>query len=65
MQRLLLVFLLVTLLATAIAYLAGRFSRQSQERGGSDLVTTGGRMQRISFFLLLCLMMYVSVSGLS
>lgn len=65
MQRLLLAFLFVTFLAAAIAYLVGRFSRQTQDRGQSHVVTTGGGMQRISFFLLICLMMYVSVSGLS
>ncbi len=39
---------------------------QTFERaGGIDALTTGGTMQKAAFFLLLCLIMYVSVSGAS
>lgn len=65
MARFVFAFLLLTLVVATIGYLAGRFSRTAREQADAGIVASGGGMQRISFFLLLCLMTYVSVSGLS
>ncbi|MEM9425391.1 MAG: hypothetical protein AAGA06_01695 [Pseudomonadota bacterium] len=41
-----------------------RSAARSVERvAGSDTLSSGGTMQKAAFFLLLCLIMYVSVSG--
>lgn len=41
-----------------------RSAAHSVERvAGSDALSSGGTMQKAAFFLLLCLIMYVSVSG--
>lgn len=38
-------------------------ARSFERAGGTDALTSGGSMQKVAFFLLLCLIMYVSVSG--
>lgn len=65
MQRLVLAVLFVTLAAAIVAYLAGRFSRSRGGRLASDAASTGTAMQRMSFFLLMCLMIYVFMNGAS
>lgn len=65
MQRFVLALLFVTLAATAVAYLVGRFSRANNTAVERDAALTGSTMQRISFFLLLCLMVYAVMSGAS
>ena len=65
MQRLVLAIALVAILATVIALIIKAVARVSQQRGGVDALTTGGAMQKAAFFLLLCLILYVSVSGAS
>ena len=65
MQRLALAVLFVTLAIAVVAYLAGRFSRARDSRAVSDAVSTGDAMQRVSFFLLMCLMIYVTMNGAS
>lgn len=39
--------------------------RSFEEAGGTEALDTGGFMQRAAFFLLLCLILYVSVTGAS
>ena len=59
-----------TLALIAAAVLVGltvvllRGAAQAFERaGGTTALTTGGAMQKAAFIVLLCLIMYVSVSG--
>ncbi len=63
MQRLALAILAVSVAITLIAFLVRGVTRRVEQRGGLSAVTTGGMMQRIAFFMLLCLIVYVSVSG--
>lgn len=65
MQRLALAVLFVTLVTAIVAYLVGRFSRSRGDRVVSGDLSTGDSMQRISFFLLMCLMIYVAMNGAS
>lgn len=66
MQRLVLAVLFVTLATSIVAYLAGRVSGSRAGRAAStDAATTGDTMQRTSFFLLMCLMIYVFMNGAS
>ena len=63
MQRLVLAVLFVTLATAIVAYLAGRLSRPRESATAPRAVATGDTMQRISFFLLICLMIYVAMNG--
>lgn len=65
MQRLFLAILFLALVAGAVAVLIRWVAQVFEKSGGTELVSTGSAMQRISFFLLLCLMIYVSMSGAS
>lgn len=65
MQRLVLAVLFVTLAVAFVAYVAGRFSRRDDASAAGSAVATGGTMQKVSFFLLLCLMIYVAMNGAS
>lgn len=65
MQRLALAVLFVTLATAFVAYLAGRFARFRDHAGSRDAFNTGDVMQRISFFLLMALMIYVFMNGAS
>ena len=65
MQRLALAILVAVIAATAIALLMRSAARAFERSGGVSGITTGGMMQKVAFFLLLCLIIYVSVSGAS
>jgi hypothetical protein len=65
MQRLILAILLVALAAAALAFVASRIARAVSPSDGSSPVATRSSMQKIAFFLLLCLIIYVSMSGAS
>lgn len=63
MHRLALALIAVAI-AVALAVLAARGMARILEKAGSDrAVATGDNMQKVAFFLLLCLILYVSVSG--
>jgi hypothetical protein len=56
--------LIVAVIVVGLAVVLLRGAARSFERaGGTEVLTTGGTMQKAAFFLLLCLIMYVSVSG--
>ena len=63
MQRLALAILAVSIAITLIAYVMRGVVRRVDETGGLSAMTTGGMMQKVAFFMLLCLIVYVSVSG--
>lgn len=65
MQRLLIAFLFAVAFAGVIAVLARSATAAFERRGGVAAMTTGSAMQKAAFFLLLCLILYVSVSGAS
>ncbi len=65
MQRLALAVLAVAIVAALIALLTRSVARTVEDRGGVSAMTAGGMMQKVAFFLLLCLIIYVSVSGAS
>lgn len=65
MQRLVLAVLFVALAAAAVAFLLRIFFRAAKRAGKADVFETESAMQKIAFFLLLCLMGYVSLSGAS
>ena len=65
MQRLALALLFVSIAITLIAFLMRSLTRRVENSGGFSAMTTGGMMQKVAFFMLLCLIVYVSVSGAS
>ena len=65
MQRLVLAVLFLAIVAGLVALLFRGAKEMADRTGGTAAFTTGGSMQRVAFFLLLCLMIYVSVSGAS
>ena len=65
MQRLVLAILIVALGALLIAFVASRIARLVSPPDGSAPVATRSAMEKVSFFLLICLMVYVSMSGAS
>ena len=65
MQRLALALLAVSIAIALIAYVMNGVTRRIEAKGGLSAMTTGGMMQKVAFFMLLCLIAYVSVSGAS
>lgn len=63
MQRLVLALLAVSIAITLIAFVMRGVTRRIEQNGGLSALTTGGMMQRVAFFMLLCLIVYVSVRG--
>ena len=63
MQRLALLIFIAAFVAAISVFLMRRAARGFEQRGGLSAMTTGGMMQKIAFFMLLCLIVYVSVSG--
>ena len=63
MQRLAFLIIVAAFFALLSAYLMRRVTREFEHRGGLSQMTTGGMMQKLAFFMLLCLIVYVSVSG--
>jgi len=62
MQRLVLAVLVVAIVVALISYFARKAVKTAEAQGGISALTTGGAMQKAAFFLLLCLIMYVSAS---
>ena len=65
MQRLALAVIAVAIVTAVIAFVMRGIAREFESRGGLAAMTTGGTMQKVAFFLLLALILYVSVSGAS
>ena len=65
MHRLALAIIFVAVVASLIALLARSVARRLEDRGEASAVATGDNMQKAAFFLLLCLILYVSVGGAS
>ena len=65
MPRLALAILAVAIAAALIALLMRSAARSFERMGGVSSITTGGVMQKVALFLLLCLIIYVAVSGAS
>ena len=63
MQRLALAILLVAIVIGLSAFLIRKAAQAVDSLGNNPAIATGGTMQKAAFFLLLCLIMYVSVSG--
>ncbi len=63
MQRLALLIIVAALVAMLSAFLMRRVAQKFEQRGGLHAMTTGGMMQKVAFFMLLCLIVYVSISG--
>ncbi|NND41823.1 MAG: hypothetical protein HKO04_07075 [Silicimonas sp.] len=65
MQRLVLAVVLVAVAAAAVGFVISRVSRAFDGPDENGAVETRNPMQKISFFLLLCLILYVAMSGAS
>lgn len=63
MARLVIAFLLLVIAASLVAIVLAIVSRAVQRAGDGVSQSPGASLQKISFFLLLCLMVYVSMSG--
>lgn len=63
MQRIALAILVVVIVIALAALLLRGASRVLNRVGTTPEIASGGTMQKVSFFLLLCLILYVSVSG--
>jgi len=63
MQRIALALIAAAIVAGIAALLLKSAARGIARVGGTDALTSGGPMQKAAFFLLLCLILYVSVSG--
>ncbi|MCG6884231.1 MAG: hypothetical protein LJE62_10810 [Silicimonas sp.] len=63
MQRFALALIAAAIVAGIAALLIRGAARGVARAGGTDALTSGGTMQKAAFFLLLCLILYVSVSG--
>ena len=65
MQRFALAIIAVAIIAGIAAFAVRWAARGIERAGGSAALTTGSSMQKAAFFLLLCLILYVSVNGAS
>ena len=63
MQRLVLALLIIALAAGMVAVAAKSVSRLIEVTRGDGTADIGNSMQKIAFFVLICLMAYVSLSG--
>lgn len=63
MQRFALALIAAVVVVGLVTVLLRSAVRSFERAGGTEALTTGGAMQKAAFFLLLCLIMYVSVSG--
>lgn len=63
MQRLALAIIAVSIAVAVTALVARGAVRLLERAGASQAIATGSTMQKAAFFLLLCLILYVSVSG--
>jgi hypothetical protein len=65
MQRVALALIAAAVVVALTAFLVKSAADAVQKVGDSDAIAKGGMMQKAAFFLLLCLVLYVSVSGAS
>lgn len=65
MQRLVLALLFLAVIAGVIAMLARGAAFVMGDKAGPTTFATGDMMRKIAYFLLLCLIVYVSFSGAS
>ncbi|NNL35396.1 MAG: hypothetical protein HKP29_09200 [Silicimonas sp.] len=65
MQRLVLAVVLVAVAAAAVGFVISRVARAFDGPDENRAVEARNPMQKISFFLLLCLILYVAMSGAS
>ena len=63
MARLVLALLIIALAAGMVAVAAKSVSRLIEVTRGDGTADIGNSMQKIAFFVLICLMAYVSLSG--
>lgn len=63
MQRVVLAIILAALAVAAAAFVVRSAARAMERATTSDAIATGGTMQKLAFFVLLCLILYVSISG--
>lgn len=63
MQRFALALIAAVVVAGLVTLAVRSAARSFERAGGTEALTSGGAMQKAAFFLLLCLIMYVSVSG--
>jgi len=63
MPRLVLAILFILIAVALAALMIGAAAKAVHRVGTSPEIATGGSMQKAAFFLLLCLIMYVSVTG--
>ena len=63
MHRLALALIVAAIVVGLTLVLIRSASKSFERAGGTEALTTGGTMHKAAFFLLLCLIMYVSVSG--
>ena len=65
MQRLVLAIVLVAVAAAVVGFIISRLAKAFDGPGDSGDAAARNPMQKISFFLLLCLIIYVAMSGAS
>ena len=65
MHRFALAFIVAAIVVGITAVVVKSAAEAVERVGGSDAIAKGGTMQKAAFFLLLCLIMYVSLSGAS
>ncbi len=63
MQRFALALIAAAVLVGLTVVLLRGAARSFERAGGTTALTSGGAMQKAAFFVLLCLILYVSVSG--
>ena len=63
MQRIALAILAVAIVIGLSAFLIRTAMKTVERVGTTPEIASGGTMQKAAFFLLLCLILYVSVSG--
>jgi hypothetical protein len=63
MQRFVIAVLFLAIAASLIAFLVASITRVAKRSENAVLLTTGDGVQKISFILLIGLMIYVSMSG--
>lgn len=65
MHRIALALIAAVIFVGLTAFLVRSAAQAVQKVGDSDAIAKGGTMQKAAFFLLLCLILYVSISGAS
>lgn len=63
MARLVLALLIITIAAVMIAVATKSVARLIEVARGDETADIGNSMQKIAFFVLICLIAYVSLSG--